>query len=84
MTNDDYTDNITAAWSAAMPEVRKQSAETRAKIAAFFEIPIEALPAVQTAGYSRLLATYAWTVRPYPQEDLRHMLNLKIFEEHGR
>lgn len=81
--NDEYADRITAAWAATMPEIRQQTAETRARIAAFFEIPIEALPAVQTAGYSRLLATYAWTVRPHPHEDLRHMLDRKIFEGRG-
>jgi hypothetical protein len=47
----------------------------------FFDLQLAHLPDYGTDGWSRLLATYVWTVRRYPVEDLRHMLDRKIFSE---
>jgi hypothetical protein len=83
--NDDDDDDTERAFAQAiadaMPEVRANSARLRALIAAFFEIQLEHLPPAGSDGWSRMLATYVWTVRPFSTEDLRHMLNRKIFEE---
>ncbi len=64
-----------------MEEVRARSAAFRQRVAAFFDLQVEHLPPSGTDGWSRLLATYVWTVKPYPIEDLRHMLDRKIFSK---
>ena len=64
-----------------MEEIRARNAAFRERVAEFFDLQVEHLPPSGTDGWSRLLATYVWTVRPYPIEDLRHMLDRKIFSE---
>jgi hypothetical protein len=83
--NDDDDDDAERAFKQAiadaMPEVRANSARLRALIAAFFEVQLEHLPPARSDGWSRMLATYVWTIRPdFGVENLRHMLDRKIFE----
>jgi hypothetical protein len=84
MTDDDDDEMERAfkqAIAEAMPEVRARGAAFRERVAKFFDLQVEHLPEAGTDGWSRLLATYVWTVKPYPIEDLRHMLDRKIFSE---
>jgi hypothetical protein len=89
MTDDDEFDRLLDdpknARPEVMEEVRARGAAFRERVAAFFDLQVDHLPAAGTDGWSRLLATYVWTVKSYPVEDLRHMLDRKIFsEEAGR
>lgn len=85
MSDDDDDEEITRliseSFAEAMPEIRARNAALRERIASFFDIQVEHLPEAGTDGWSRLLATYVWTVRPYDVVDLRHMLDRKIFNE---
>jgi hypothetical protein len=85
MTVDDDDEEITRliaeSFAEAMPEIIARNAALRERIASFFDLKVEHLPASGTDGWSRLLATYVWTVRPFAVEDLRHMLDRKIFNE---
>ncbi len=69
------------SFAEALPGIRARNEALRDLIAKFFDIQVEHLPTVGTDGWSRLLATYVWTVKPYPAEDLRHALDRKIFNE---
>jgi hypothetical protein len=85
MTVDDDDEEIARlikeSFAEAMPEIRARNAAFRERVAAFFDLQVEHLPPSGTDGWSRLLATYVWAVKPYPVEDLRHMLDRKIFSE---
>jgi predicted nucleotidyltransferase len=71
-----YVARIGGAITSAMPEVRARNAEIRRDIAAFFDLTVEALPPAGSAGWSRLLATYAWAKKPeFGVENLRYMLD---------
>jgi hypothetical protein len=80
--DDDAEHAFKQAIANAMPEIRANSARLRAKISDFFEVQLEHLPPAGSDGWSRMLATYVWTVNPdFGVENLRHMLDRKIFEE---
>jgi hypothetical protein len=81
MTDDEVESALAQAIAEAMPEVRARNAAFRERVAAFFDLKVEHLPDYGTDGWSRLLATYVWCVKPYPVEDLRHMLDRKIFSD---
>ena len=81
MTDDEVENALAQAIAEAMPEVRAKNAAFRERVAKFFDLKVEHLPEAGTDGWSRLLATYVWAVRPYPVEDLRHMLDRKIFSK---
>ncbi|MFN8701935.1 MAG: hypothetical protein ACK5X0_07415 [Rhodospirillales bacterium] len=84
MTDDDDDEMERAfkqAIAEAMPEVRARGTAFRERVAKFFDLKVEHLPDYGNDGWSRLLATYVWTVKPYAVEDLRHMLDRKIFSE---
>jgi hypothetical protein len=72
---------IAASFAEAMPGIHARAEKLDREIAAFFGLQVEHLPMRETDGWSRLLATYVWTVKPYDVADLRHMLDRKIFNE---
>jgi hypothetical protein len=85
MSDDDDDEEIAClikeSFAEAMPEIRARNAEFRERVAKFFDLQVKHLPEAGTDGWSRLLATYVWTVKPYDVADLRHMLDRKIFNE---
>jgi hypothetical protein len=77
---DEIERRIADSMSDAMPEIRARSEKIRLDVAAFFEIPVAHLPPEGSDGWSRLLATYVWTIKPeFGTENLRHMLDRRIF-----
>lgn len=79
--DDEIARLIGESFAEAMPEISMRNAAFRERVAKFFDLQVDHLPEAGTDGWSRLLATYVWTVRPYPIEDLRHMLDRKIFSK---
>jgi hypothetical protein len=87
---DDDDDEATAkmtkqAWSAAMPEIRENTARMRATIAAFFGVAVEHLPPPQTLGWHRMLGTYVYGRRLRTHADaadeLSRVLSGDLYDE---
>jgi hypothetical protein len=84
MTDEEIERAFQRAIAEAMPDVRARSENIRLDVAAFFEIPVAHLPPEGSDGWSRLLATYVWTIKPeFGTENLRHMLDRRIFNTPG-
>jgi hypothetical protein len=88
--NDDGEDDkiarlIAESFQEAMPGIHARAEKLDHEIAAFFGLQVEHLPMRETDGWSRLLATYVWTMKPeFGVENLRHALDRKIFNEAPR
>ncbi|MFN8702133.1 MAG: hypothetical protein ACK5X0_08420 [Rhodospirillales bacterium] len=86
MNDDDEDDKISRliadSFAEAMPGIHARAEKIDREIAAFFGLQVEHLPMRETDGWSRLLATYVWAMKPeFGVENLRHMLDRKIFNE---
>jgi hypothetical protein len=67
--------------ASTVPEIRARSAQVRRDVAAYFDLAVEALPPAGSAGWSRLLATYTWAIKPeFGVKNLRHMLDRHVLD----
>lgn len=67
--------------ASSVPEIRAHSAQIRRDVAAYFDLAVEALPPAGSAGWSRLLATYTWAIKPeFGVMNLRHMLDRHVLD----
>jgi len=72
---------IDTETASTVAEIRAQSARIRRDVAAYFDLAVEALPPDGSAGWSRLLATYTWAIKPeFGVENLRHMLDRHVLD----
>ncbi len=66
---------------STVPEIRARSAKLRRDVAAYFDLAVEALPPAGSAGWSRLLATYTWAIKPeFGVANLRHVLDRRVLD----
>jgi hypothetical protein len=72
---------IAQAWAESMPEIRANTARTRATIAEFFGVAVEHLPAENTIGWLRMIYTYLHGRRLKSDPNAARELSLVLSDE---